>query len=127
PAIEWDWEPLDGTHGDAAINAPIRVAASAARSGLASLESAPMSAVHIVYRRSIDFGLPREHVGLIGSKDGITLVDLTQHWKLPEGVGSLLSIVASKTGQFEYVYEKHIGAMIADEVCEYIPSAKVDP
>lgn len=113
--LKWVWR----ADKDPTAASGSRLVASKAFFDLATLESAPMSAVHLRYRRRL-VGLPREHVNLLGSSFGITLIDLAPHWELP---GSLVSIVASRTGPLGLVAEHEFGALIADEVRQYFPQA----
>jgi hypothetical protein len=96
---------------------------------LAYLRRAPMAGLQLYCDRPVP-GLPREHVFLTGSRFGLSLIDVTEHWPTIPGASTVLSLIASDFEPLRAAYESSRGSereaqhsvakLLIDEVAEYI-------
>jgi uncharacterized protein with NAD-binding domain and iron-sulfur cluster len=82
------------------------------------LQSAPMAALHLYLKRRIP-DLPQEHINLVGSRYGTTLIDISQHWEGLEG--TTLSAVLARPWVLFGRPDEAIAEMVVDEIREYLP------
>lgn len=88
---------------------------------LAKLETAPMAALHLPLKRTID-NMPKEHVLLRDSGYLTSFIDLSQHWK--EFEHTTLSVIASNLISIVRLPEDEIQRKMIDEIQAFIPDIK---
>jgi uncharacterized protein with NAD-binding domain and iron-sulfur cluster len=88
------------------------------------LEAQPMSALHLRLRRELP-DLPREHVFLHGSYYALSFIDVTPHWKGPQGEHQL-SFISSNYTPLNAVSKERAKDLLLKEICEYLPITPAD-
>jgi uncharacterized protein with NAD-binding domain and iron-sulfur cluster len=91
--------------------------------GMAHLRSAPMAALHLHLRWRIDH-MPAEHINLLDSRFGLTVVDVSQHWGelgSIDGGNTTLFAVAANFEPLQQLSEPAARRMLEDELLEYFP------
>ena len=77
-----------------------------------------MSALQITLKRRLrDF--PKEHINLVGSRWGITLVDISQHWDGLET--TTLNAVAARAWPLRGHSQVAVENLLVDEILAYLP------
>jgi hypothetical protein len=80
-----------------------------------------MASLHIYLKRRLD-GLPDEHVNLLDSRYGITLVNVAPHWGLDKTV---LNLIAGDFYPLMNLTRAKMARCILEELVEFIPA--IDP
>jgi uncharacterized protein with NAD-binding domain and iron-sulfur cluster len=88
-----------------------------------SLNSAPMAALNVYFRRRID-GIPKEHVNLLGGKYGLSFIDVGQWWPQYEGRRTVLNAISSNFEALQSVSEAVAVRELVNELLEFIPSLR---
>ena len=89
---------------------------------LRNLRSRPMAALNIYFTETIP-NLPVSHVNLIGSKYGLTFIDVSKTWSGLDG--SALNVIATDFSELEGVDNEDAANIIVDELRRFIPT--IDP
>jgi phytoene dehydrogenase-like protein len=87
------------------------------------LNSAPMAALNVYFRRRID-GIPKEHVNLLGGKYGLSFIDVGQWWPQYAGRRTVLNAISSNFEVLERVSEAVAVRELVNEMLEFIPSLR---
>lgn len=84
------------------------------------LTSAPMAAFHARYREHIP-GIPKEHVNLVGSRFGLSFLDVSRHWGLE---GTALDVISSHFEPLRHYPPEIANQYIWEELLEYVPALR---
>jgi uncharacterized protein with NAD-binding domain and iron-sulfur cluster len=95
------------------------------------LEAQPMAALHLRLRRKQLTDLPKEHVFFHGSHYALSCIDITPHWKGPDGAqgahdGHQLSFISSNYSPLNTVSPEGAKNLLLEEICEYLPIKPAD-
>jgi len=82
------------------------------------LDAASMAALNIYFKRRIP-GIPKEHVNLLGSKYGLSFIDVGQWWKQYDT--TVLNIIASDFTSLLDRSEEVVTRALIDDLIEFIP------
>ena len=89
------------------------------------LNSAPMAALNVYFRRRID-GIPKEHVNLLGGKYGLSFIDVGQWWPEYAGRRTVLNAISSNFASLEGVSEPVAVRELLNELVEFIPTFRLE-
>ncbi len=89
--------------------------------GLGELISAPMAALHLHLNRRLS-DLPKEHVNLVDSRYGTTLVDVAPHWGLEH---SRIHLIAANFYPLMHLTQAEAKRFIVEELAEFV--TELDP
>jgi hypothetical protein len=92
-------------------------------SGLHFLDSRPMAAFNIYMNRKIP-NIPPDHVNLLGSKYGISFIDVSQSWDGLEN--TVINAIASSFTYLESHSENAALHELVNELMQFIPEIKWD-
>jgi phytoene dehydrogenase-like protein len=84
------------------------------------LNSAPMAALNVYFRRCID-GIPKEHVNLLGGKYGLSFIDVGQWWPEYAGRRTVLNAISSNFETLQGVSDAVAVRELLDELLEFLP------
>jgi hypothetical protein len=84
------------------------------------LNSAPMAALNVYFRRRIG-GIPKEHVNLLGGKYGLSFIDVGQWWPEYAGHRTVLNAISSNFEVLLGVSEAVAVRELLNELLEFIP------
>jgi glycine/D-amino acid oxidase-like deaminating enzyme len=86
---------------------------------LVHLESAPMAALNVYFRRKIP-DIPKEHVNLYLSRYGTSFIDVSQHWEgLPN---TALCMIAANFASLSMLPEDEMARALIRELLLYVPT-----
>ena len=88
------------------------------------LEAQPMAALHLRVRKELP-DLPREHVFFHGSHYALSFIDITPHWKTPNG-GHEISFISSNYSPLNGVSKEGAKDLLIKEIGEYLPITPSD-
>jgi len=88
------------------------------------LEAQPMAALHLRVRKELP-DLPREHVFFHGSYYALSFIDITPHWKGPDGERQL-SFISSNYSPLNGVSQEGAKDLLLKEIGEYLPITPAD-
>jgi hypothetical protein len=91
--------------------------------GLAKLQSSPIVSLHIHLNRRVR-DLPPEHINLVGSRYGLTVIDVGQHWE--ELDHTVLNVNATNFAPLAGLAERRIAEVLIDELLDYFPTITRD-
>ena len=84
------------------------------------LTSAPMAAFHARFTERIP-GLPKEHVNLVGSRFGLSILDVAPHWGLE---GTALDVISSHFEPLRHYAPEIATSYVWRELIEYVPALR---
>ncbi len=122
-------EDLVGTQKHADADGEAGTGSSSSESGLlnadnfglanlAKLQSVPIVSLHIHLKRRLA-NIPPEHINLVGSRYGITLIDVGQHWDDLDHTA--LNLNATNYAPLAGLAQHRIADVLIDELLEYFP------
>jgi uncharacterized protein with NAD-binding domain and iron-sulfur cluster len=82
------------------------------------LASAPMAAFSVRCKERIP-GIPKEHVNLVGSRFGLSFLDISQHWGLE---GTALDVISSHFEPLRHYAPEIATGYVWKELVEYVPA-----
>jgi uncharacterized protein with NAD-binding domain and iron-sulfur cluster len=86
---------------------------------LVHLRSAPMAALHVVFKHKIP-GIPREHTVLVDTRSEISFVDVSQHWPELAGGPTVLSCIASEFAPLAQLSPAGIRSQLLGELLAWL-------
>lgn len=92
-------------------------------SDVAYLQSEPMTALHIYFKGRLA-GVPKEHVNLLGSRYGISFIDVSQQWQEHGGANAqrtILSVIAADCTPLKELGKKDIETHLLCDLRKYVP------
>ena len=87
------------------------------------LSSRPMAALHVHFERRLP-GIPRDHVNLLGSRYGLSYVDVSQWWE--EGDSTVLNLIASDFRPLVGLSDGTATRYLIDDLRPYLPPFEED-
>ena len=93
-------------------------AADPALAGVKYLTSRPMAALHVHFERRLP-GIPRDHVNLLGSRYGLSYVDVSQWWE--GGDSTVLNLIASDFRPLVGLSDETATRYLIDDLKPYLP------
>jgi flavin-dependent amine oxidoreductase/FAD dependent oxidoreductase len=84
----------------------------------------PMASIDVYFKRKVIDNFPREHIGLLDSKYGLTVIDNSQLW--PGIEGTALNIVATDFRALVDLPEEAALRHIVGDLQDYLPFLSVD-
>jgi uncharacterized protein with NAD-binding domain and iron-sulfur cluster len=94
-------------------------AAAPGLADLRQLSTRAMAAVNVYFKRAIP-GLPPDHVNLVGSRFGLSFIDVSQTWSL-RPLGTALNLIASDFTDLEALSPDVALAALMEDLQRYLP------